>query len=184
MNGPCRGEASGRAAHAERVALLLEAEREMLLDIALGVVGEYGGDAAAEGVLQEAWIKVANGVELPVDDNEAVATVIQVIRHLARNRRRYEKVRQSEPLEVADKERRERSHEEPVLAKIALDRAMTLLTPSEREVVALRMKEGRTSPEIAEHRRCSEGTVRTLWKRSRRKLRASLGSPRRRGRKS
>jgi RNA polymerase sigma factor (sigma-70 family) len=160
-----------------RVAILFDRCRDTLRSLALSVLGAEGDGGTAEGVLQDAWLKVARAdYDLPDDDEVALRLIYKVVKGVARNRRRYEALRSGKPVERVDEEGRARSPEEAIIARLTVGRVLETRTQAEREVVELRDLEGWTVVEIARGRGCARNTVRELLRRGRQRLRDRLRS--------
>lgn len=167
----------------ERVDRLYHRHRERLVCLAIRVLGYLDRDTA-EGILQDAFVKVLSGrVCLAEDDDKAVGTLWRVVEKTAKNRREYEKTRRGEPLDAA-LERDPATDADPggaswaaaerVWVRERVRVALECLPHAEREVVEMTHLEGRSRAEIAEIRRCSPETVKTLLTRGRRRIRELL----------
>lgn len=149
-------------------------QRKLLLRVARGVLGKWECDRAVEGVVQDAWIKVVEvGGPPRASRPEPLPWVVGVVRNVARNRGRRERIRQTASLGDARPHPAVQSCEGAVLAAVECDRLLDELTVAERDVLVRREMEGASRSQIAQERDCAVGTVKTLLNRARRKLRSS-----------
>lgn len=156
------------------VTRVFVSRRKSLVRIARAVLGNWECARAAEGVVQDAWIKAVEVGSPPTASREDLLPwVAGVVRNVARNRGRRQRIRQTAPLEDASSTLAERSCERAVLAGMECQWLVETLTPAEREAFLRRERDGASLEEIARDRDCTVGTVKTLLKRARRKLRNS-----------
>lgn len=184
IDGRARGKSWPTHCELDQVSHLYQTHRERLVDLAIRVLG-YPEHDTAEGIVQDAFGKVLSGrVSLPKDDDRAVGTLWGVVRKTAENRREYEKIRRGESLEAALEGDPARGGDpggtswraaEQVEARDKVRDALECLPHVEKEVVGMTHLEGRTRAEIAEIRRCSPETVKTLVNRGRRRMCELLG---------
>ncbi len=144
--------------------------------VALAVTGD---PADAEDVVQEAMVVALQRLAECRKPERFSAWLLQIVRNRARNHRRYEGIRTSLPLDVAESRAAPgspaRDAENSELRGRLAD-GLSTLPPVRREVLLLHDLEGWKHREIAESLGLPEGTVRHHLFHARRAMRAQLGT--------
>lgn len=178
----------GDAAAFER---LVDRHQGVLLRHASALIGDRG---AAEDAVQEVFLKLAQSppeISAGADESERaqlLGWLHKVLRNACLDRLRAESRRREREHEMAREERIDgaASSVEAADTRAAVQRGLTRLNPDQREVLVLRLLEGRSYREIAEATGRKVGTVGWLVSTGLRALAAELepllgGEPARRG---
>lgn len=162
-----------RSSFLGRLARVVEEHREALIRLACW----HGPECWAEDALHDAWVKVQRDRLIPAKpsptDGEVLSWFIRIVRNRARNRRRYEKPRECEPIEEAlDVAVMDSEDTDPLLEMLVVA-AVDDLPPGQAGVAELRLH-GYTFAETARMTNRSLGTVKKHWHRAKKKLRSRL----------
>lgn len=135
--------------------------------------------ADADDVVQEAFLEALVQLERCRDPARFAAWLMTIVRNRGHNRRRYERRREAEPLDVDDlavaADDPARAVERDELRERLLE-ALDQLPESQRQAVLLHDLEGRSHAEVAAALGVSDGFSRVLVHRARRHLRGILGA--------
>ncbi|MBX3472560.1 MAG: RNA polymerase sigma factor [Planctomycetes bacterium] len=132
-----------------------------------------GDRAAAEDVVQEAFLRTWRRRERVRDPAALDGYLVQAARHLALDHLRWRERRPAPPEDAGDPLVLPRTEDAAALAE-RLSRALHLLPPEQREVVLLHLIEGRTFPEVAARTGAPLGTVHSRYRVALARLRERL----------
>lgn len=165
-----------RGGDAEAFDTLVRRHLRAAFATALAVVGE---PADAEDVCQDAFVTALTRLEDCRKPDRFVGWLLRIVRNRALNYIRYEGLRESLPLSVAERQPSGAGPAELTERALLRDRlleAMSVLTETQRQVLLLHDLEGWRHREIAETMDMPEGTVRAHLFHARRALRDVLGA--------
>lgn len=156
----------------ERFGALYDAHVDRARRLAWRLLG--GDTAAAEDVVQDAFVKAYRGLERFRGDAELSSWLYRIVVNESHNHRRWRGVRQRfRDLFVADERGRGESDLDPLL-RDRVARALDRLSRAQREAFVLVALESMTMRQAAEILRCSEGSIKTHLHRARALLRREL----------
>ena len=160
--------------HADRVAALFDAHYERLYRLArrLSATADDASD-----LVQETFLRAARSSRgLPAGAKDGEAWLVRVLVNIRRDEWRRSSVRERRPAEPAPPVR---DHEDAVLARTIVWRALESLAPRRRAVLVMHELEGLPAPGIAAVLGISTITVRWHLSRARRDLARILTGERR-----
>jgi RNA polymerase sigma-70 factor (ECF subfamily) len=169
------GEAQiGEAGREERFAELVRTHRDRALRLAWRLMG--GDAAAAEEVVQEAFVRAWRGLDRFRGDSSLGTWFYRIVVRQAHNQRRWRALRElwDGPLPAEPPDSRAQAAGDPLLRR-RIVAALETLTARQRDAFVLVHLEGFTAREAAELLATAEGTVKSHLHRALVALRRELG---------
>lgn len=166
-----------RACHGDSAAFeaLVRRHFRPAFAVALAVLGDQ---MDAEDVCQDAFVRALERLEDCRNPEKFAPWLLRIVRNRALNFRRYRRIRQAAPLEVANAATASDGARPAERAELRerLESALSALNEVQRQVVLLHDMEGWKHREIGEHLGFSEAMSRQHLFIARRKLRERLGA--------